>query len=78
MAAIKFSQESDYDGSKDPLVPKVIETPASCHAEEHAEYPGEVVVWGEHHPMVSLGRRSGGEAYRHEPPQPSLCPHIPY
>ena len=63
LSAIKFSQESDYDGSKETLAPPEVAVPAACHAEEHSEYHGDVVVWGEHHQLVREGgkRGRGGE-----------------
>ena len=59
LSAIKFSQESDYDGSKETLAPPEVAVPAACHAEEHSEYHGDVVVWGEHHQLVREGEKRG-------------------
>lgn len=56
IGAIRFSQESDYDGSRDISAIEASQPlQASCHAEENAEYNGQVVVWGEQHTTVSAG-----------------------
>lgn len=55
IGAIRFSQESDYDGSKDTSTSETaVMIPESCHTERNIDYHGQVVVWGSHHTTVSL------------------------